>query len=118
MKVRWGSLGGALLILGFLSDTAWANGEKVVIGEVEAVNPQRNLLVVSDLRTEKTVRLTVDSGTEVKRCRKGLPLSEVRAAQTVRVKYLEKAAGGLEALSILILPGGARQRGAERPLVR
>jgi len=42
----------------------------------------------------------------------------VRAAQTVRVKYLEKAAGGLDALSILILPGGARQKGAERPLVQ
>lgn len=96
-------------MLGFVSHAAWANGEGVLIGEVEAVNPQRNLLVVSELRTQKTVRLAVDSGTEVKRCRKGLPVSQVQPGQTVRVKYLEKAAGGLEALSILILPGGAGQ---------
>jgi hypothetical protein len=115
MKARWGSLGGALLMLGFLSPAAWANGENVVVGQVEAVNPQRNLLVVSEVRTANTVRLTVDSGTEVKRCRKGLSLSEVRAAQTVRVKYLEKAAGGLDALSILILPGAVNKPGAEKP---
>ena len=114
MKGRWGSLGGALLMLGFLSHAAWANGEKVVIGQVETVNPQQNLLVVSELRTEKTVRLIVDSETEVKRCRNGLSLRAVQAGQTVRVKYLDKAAGGLDALSILILPGGAGQKGAER----
>ncbi len=110
MKVRWGSLGGALLILGFLSHAAWANGEKVVVGQVEAVNPQRNLLVVSEVQTEKTVRLMVDAGTEVKRCRKALPLSEVRAGQTVRVKYLDRAAGGFEALSILVLPAPTGQK--------
>jgi hypothetical protein len=109
MMSLWRLVAGILLSLGCLCASAWAHEEKLAIGEVEAVDVQRNLLVVNELQTGTTVRLTVDTNTEVKLCQRGLPVSAVQVGQTVRVKYLEKKSGGQEALSVLILPGSAAQ---------
>jgi hypothetical protein len=102
-------LGRVLVGLVCLASSARAHEEKLAIGEVEMINVQRNLLVVSELQTGTTVRLTIDANTEVVLCRKGMPVSAVQVGQTVRVKYLEKKAGGQEALSILILQGSVGQ---------
>ena len=102
-------LGTGLVALVCLCASAWAHEEKLAVGEVEVINLQRNLLVVNELQTGTTIRLTIDTNTEVVLCRKGMPVSAVQMGQTVRVKYLEKKAGGQEALSILILQGGVGQ---------
>jgi hypothetical protein len=46
----------------------------------------------------------VDAETQVQRCRRGLALVAVPVGAKVRVKYLDRPGGSLEALSILILP--------------
>jgi hypothetical protein len=110
-----GRLAGAVVCsLGCLYASAWAHEEKLAIGEVETLNLQRNLLVVSELQSGTTLRLTIDTSTEVQLCQRGMPVSAVQVGQTVRVKYLEKKAGGQEALSILILHGSAGQQGTKR----
>ena len=43
-------LGKMLVALVCLCASAWAHEEKLAVGEVEVVNLQRNLLVVSELR--------------------------------------------------------------------
>jgi hypothetical protein len=113
MTARWRLLAGGLLVLACLCHSARAHEEKLVIGEVEAVNLQRNLLVVHELQTGMTVRLTVDANTEVILCQRGVPASEVQVGRTVRVKYLDRATGGQEALSILILHSRGGRPGAK-----
>jgi hypothetical protein len=109
MRLQRRLLGQRLVAMVCLCASAWAHEERLAVGEVETVSLQRNLLVVSELQTGTTIRLTIDTNTEVVLCRKGMPVSAVQVGQTVRVKYLEKKAGGQEALSILILQGGAGQ---------
>jgi hypothetical protein len=113
MRSLWRLAVGVLLSFACLCANTWAHEEKLAIGEIEAVNLQRNLLVVNELQTGTTIRLTVDTSTEVKLCQRGMPVSAVQVGQTVRVKYLEKKAGGQEALSVLILPGSAGQKEAQ-----
>jgi len=113
MIAWWRLLGGMLCVLGCLCHSTWAHEEKLVIGEVETVNLQRQLLVVHELGTGMTTRLTVDANTEVKLCQRGVPVSAVQVGRTVRVKYLDKATGGQEALSILILQGGEGRKGVK-----
>jgi hypothetical protein len=99
-------LSGVLLSLICTASWALAHEERLVIGEVQTIDLEKNLLVVQDPERERTVRLTVDGETEVKRCRQGLALAALRVGAKVRVKYLDRPGSGLEVLSILILPGG------------
>lgn len=96
-------LGGVLLVVGG-SPWALAHEERLVIGQVQVIDLKRNVLVVHDPERDRTVRLVLDAETQVQRCRRGLPLASVQAGSQVRVKYLDKPGGGLETLSILMLP--------------
>jgi hypothetical protein len=86
------------------SSGALAHEERLVIGRVQAIDLDRRLLVVQDAERDRTVRLTVDAETEVQRCRPAESAALQRGAQ-VRVKYLDRATGRLETLSILMIPG-------------
>lgn len=83
----------------------WAHEERLVIGTVERLDLQRNLLVVHDPERDRTVRLVVDPDTQVQRCRRGLPLTAVQLGSQVRVKYMDAPGKEFETLSILVLPG-------------
>ncbi|HXH13514.1 MAG TPA: hypothetical protein VNP04_27540 [Alphaproteobacteria bacterium] len=105
-RVMWrmtASLSGLLLSLTWLALPALAHEERLIIGQVQAIDLQKHLLTVQDPERERIVRLTVDGETEVKRCRQGLPLTALRVGVRVRVKYLDRPGDSLEALSILIL---------------
>ena len=95
------------MLLGALAVPSWtsAHEERLVIGRVEVVDLAKKVLVVRDPERDRTVRLTVDPETEVRRCRHGTSLAAVPTGARVRVKYLDKPGGAFEALSILILPG-------------
>ena len=97
------SLSGLLLSLIWLALPALAHEERLIIGQVQAIDLQKHLLTVHDPERDRMIRLTVDGETEVKRCRQGLPLTALRVGTQVRVKYLDRPGGSLEALSILIL---------------
>jgi hypothetical protein len=88
-----------------LTASAWAHEEQLVIGTVQRLDVQQNLLVVHDPERDRTVRLVVDSDTRVQRCRRGLPVTAVQVGSQVRVKYMDTPGKEFETLSILILPG-------------
>ena len=102
---------GVLVTVG-LSTSAWAHEERLVIGEIQKLDLQRNLLVVHDPERDRTMRLAVDADTQVQRCRRGLLLTAVQVGTQVRVKYVDSPGGELQTLSILILPG-RRQDGKD-----
>jgi len=104
MRALTAVLGGLLLVAGWGPPWASAHEERLVIGQVQAIDLKRNVLVVHDPERDRTVRLVLDPETQVQRCRRGLPLTAVQAGSQVRVKYLDKPGGGLETLSILMLP--------------
>lgn len=101
----WSLLGGAVVTVGLMT-YAWAHEEQLVIGEVQKLDLQRNLLVVHDPERDRTVRLAVDADTQAQRCRRGLPLAAVQVGAQVRVKYVDSPGREFETLSILILPSG------------
>ena len=101
-----GVLLGSMVVAAGLTTCAWAHEERLVIGEVRKLDLQGNLLVVHDPERDRTVRLAVDAGTQVQRCRRGLPLAAVQVGARVRVKYVDSPGREFETLSILILPGG------------
>lgn len=103
-RAAMGALGAALLTILWSPPAPPAHEERVVIGRVQVIDLTKKVLVVEDPERERTVRLTVDTDTEVRRCRHGLPLASVPAGARVRVKYLDRPGGGLETLSILMLP--------------
>src|SRR6266540_1642247 len=104
MRIVVSVLSGLLLALVWVGPWALAHEERLVIGQVQAIDPTKNMLVVQDPERERTVRLVVDAETQVQRCRRGLALVAVPVGAKVRVKYLDRPGGNLEALSILILP--------------
>lgn len=105
MRPVGGLLGGMVVAVG-LTTCAWAHEERLVIGTVQSLDLQRNLLMVHDPERDRTVRLAVDADTQVQRCRRGLPLAAVQAGTQVRVKYVDSPGREFETLSILILPSG------------
>ena len=98
-------LAGVALVAG-LAALAWAHEERLVIGTVERLDLERNLLVVHEPERDRTVRLVIDPDTQVQRCRRGLPVTAVAVGSQVRVKYVDTPGKEFETLSILILPGG------------
>jgi hypothetical protein len=98
----------SLCLIGLVCAASAALGheERLVIGEVQAIDAAHHLLVVRDAERDRSVRLVVDPETEVQRCRRGLPLAALQVGARVRVKYLDRPNRGLEARSILILPAG------------
>jgi hypothetical protein len=104
MRIVVSVLSGLWLSLVWVAPWALAHEERVVIGQVQAIDLAKNMLVVQDPERERTVRLVVDAETQVQRCRRGLTLVSVPVGAKVRVKYLDRPGGSLEALSILILP--------------
>lgn len=105
MRRLGGALGWVLLVTLAVPSWTSAHEERLVIGQVEAIDLAKKVLVVRDPQRDRTVRLTLDAGTEVRRCRHGTSLAAVPAGAHVRVKYLDQPGGGFEALSILMLPG-------------
>ena len=105
MRRVWSLLGG-VVVAAAMTTCAWAHEERLVIGTVQSLDLQRNLLMVHDPERDRTVRLVVDADTQVQRCRRGLPLAAVRVGSQVRVKYADSPGREFETLSILILPGG------------
>jgi hypothetical protein len=105
MRIVVSVLSSLWLSLVWVAPWAMAHEERVVIGQVQAIDLTKNILVVQDPERERTVRLVVDAETQVQRCRRGLALLAVPVGANVRVKYLDRPGGSLEALSILILPG-------------
>jgi len=100
-----GVLSGLLLTVLWGSSWVSAHEERLIVGQVQVIDLKKNVLVVHDPERDRTVRFVVDAETEVRRCRRGLSLAAVPAGAQVRVKYLDKPGGGLETLSILMLPG-------------
>ncbi len=105
MRIGRAALAGMLGTLVALS-IAWAHEERLVVGRVERVDLERGVLVVQDPERDRTVRVIVDADTEVRRCRAGLGLRGVKPGAKVRVKYLDRASGPLETLSLLVLQRG------------
>lgn len=103
MRIRRPALAGLLGTLVALS-IASAHEERLVIGRVERVDLERKVLVVQDPERDRTVRVIVDTDTEVRRCRAGLALRGVKPGARVRVKYLDRASGPVETLSLLVVP--------------
>lgn len=103
-RLAWMIVG---LLLALLCGPAGApaHEERLVIGRVEVIDLDKKVLVVLDAERDRTVRLVFDAETEVRRCRHGLSLAALSAGTQVRVKYLDRPGGGLETLSILMLPG-------------
>lgn len=104
--MRVESLLGSVLVVAALAAFAWAHEERLVIGTVERLDLQGNLLVVHDPERDRTVRLVLDSETQVQRCRRGAPLVAVQPGTQVRVKYVDAPGKEFQTLSILIMPGG------------
>lgn len=98
-------IGVALLTALWGSSWALAHEERLVIGRVQAVDLDKKLLMVQDSERDRTVRLSVDAETEVQRCRQGLPAAALQPGARIRAKYLDRATGSLETLSILLVPG-------------
>lgn len=105
MRALTGVLGGLLLTVGFCSSSAWAHEERLVIGQVQVIDLTKNVLLVHDPERDRTVRLAVDADTQVRSCRRGLPLAAVQVGTQVRVKYVDSPGREFETLSILALPG-------------
>src|SRR5215831_15694245 len=103
MRIVVGVLSSLWLSLVWVDPGALAHEERLVIGQVQAIDLTQNMLVVQDPERERTVRLVVDAETQVQRCRRGLALVAVPVGAKVRVKFLDRPGGSLEALSILIL---------------
>ena len=104
--MRLGPLLGSVLVVGGLTAFAWAHEERLVIGTVQRLDLQGNLLVVHDPERDQTLRLVLDSETQIERCRRRAPLVAVQPGAQVRVKYVDAPGREFEALSILVLPGG------------
>lgn len=102
MRPRTSALTAAVVVLAALS-RASAHEERLVIGQVDTIDPGRKVLVVQDPERDRTVRVIVDADTEVRRCRAGLGARDVKPGARVRVKYLDRGSGALESLSVLVL---------------
>jgi hypothetical protein len=98
----------ALLVLAVTLTPAagWAHEERLVVGRVEAIEPNRKLLVVVDPARGDRQRLEVNRETEVLACRASAGLSAVGAGAAVRVKYLDRPGAPPQARSILLMRPG------------
>ena len=85
--------------------SALAHEERLMRGRVQAVDLDKKLLMVQDAERDRTVRLIVDAETEVQRCHPGLPVAALQPGARIRAKYLDRATGSFETLSILMVPG-------------
>lgn len=90
----------------FAAAVALAHEERLVSGRVEAWDATARTLVVDDRAEDRTVTITVDTDTEVRRCRAGTNTGGLKPGAKVRVKYLDRGREGLETLSVLVLPDG------------
>ena len=84
---------------------ALAHEERLMRGRVQAVDLDKKLLMVQDAERDRTVRLIVDAETEVQRCHPRLPVAALQPGARIRAKYLDRATGSFETLSILMVPG-------------
>lgn len=94
---------GALATLG-VAAAALAHEERLVSGRVRQVDARARVLVVEDTAQERSVRITVDADTEVRRCRAETGLAGLQAGAKVRVKYLDRGGATFDILSVLVLP--------------
>ena len=99
-------------LLTALGGSSWAlaHEERLISGRVQAVDLDKKLLMVQDAERDRTVRLIVDAETEVQRCHPGLPVAALQPGARIRAKYLDRATGSFETLSILMVPA-ASERG-------
>ena len=94
------------LALGVWAGASSAHEERLLVGRVESLERARKLLVVADAQGGERRRLEVGPETEVIACGTRTGLSVLHAGAMVRVKYLDRAAGALEAQSVLLLGDG------------
>lgn len=99
----------ALATLGLWPGEAGAHEERLLVGRVERIEPERKLMVVVDSQGGERRRLEVNQETEVMVCRTSAGLAVLHPGATVRVKYLERAGSPGEARSLLLLEGGTRR---------
>lgn len=97
---------GAVLAALAVTAAAQAHEERLVIGRVERLDAAKRLLVVQDPERGRSMEITVDPETEVRRCRVERGLAALRPGATVRVKYLDRGATTFDTLSVLVLPDG------------
>ncbi len=103
--MRWG-VAALIAAVGLGPAPAWPHEERLLIGQVEVVEPARRLLVVVDTQRGERRRLEVNQETEILICRAGVDLGALGPGGLVRVKYLDRAGGEPEARSILLLRPG------------
>ncbi len=84
--------------------TAVAHEERLVSGRVETFDARARVLVVGDRAQDRSVRITVDPDTEVRRCRPDAGVGHLRPGAKVRVKYLDRGDNTFDTLSVLVLP--------------
>jgi hypothetical protein len=101
--VRPSVLGVGLAVLG-VATLALAHEERLVSGRVETFDAHARVLVVEDRVQDRTVRVTVDRDTEVRRCRTASGLGGLAPGTHVSIKYLDRGDGGFDTLSVLVLP--------------
>jgi hypothetical protein len=89
--------------LAFWPAPGWPHEERLMVGQVEVVEPPRRLLVVNDTQRGERRRLEVNQETEVLACGRADGLAALRPGELVRVKYLDRPGAGPEATSILRL---------------
>lgn len=101
LAVRVGLL--AILALGVWPGAGGAHEERLLVGRVEAIEPARKLLVLTDAADGARRRLEVNVETEVITCRSSAGLGVLQPGAMVRVKYLERAGAPSEVKSVLLL---------------
>ncbi|MBI1734201.1 MAG: hypothetical protein HYR51_03410 [Candidatus Rokubacteria bacterium] len=98
----------AVLTILLAAAGALAHEERLVSGRVETWDAEARALLVDDRAQDRTVRITVDPDTEVRRCRAETGNAALRPGAHVRVKYLDRGREGLETLSVVVLDGQGR----------
>ena len=101
MKRRLAAL--AACALAFWPASSWSHEERLLVGQVEVVEPARRLLVVNDTRRGERRRLEVNQETEVLVCGTAGGLAALQPGELVRVKYLDRLGAEPRATSILRL---------------
>lgn len=103
MRLVTAVLNGLFFTMVWAAPWAMAHEERLVIGQVQAIDIGQSVLVVQDPERDRSIRLVVDAETQVQRCRQRLALMALQVGAQVRVKYVDRPGSALEALSILIL---------------
>ena len=91
------------VLLGISAAPGRSHEERLLVGQIETIEPARKMLVVVDGQGGGRRRLEVNPETEVIACHAAAGLAALKPGAMVRVKYLERAGAPAEVKSVLLL---------------